>query len=121
MSPRTLRLIGRLADGWVPGSGVAQVARFAELNAVIDEAAEAAGRDPAAIRRIVNLWGSITDGPRGDDPLTGPVDHWVRTLTAWALDLKLDSFLFWPSDAGTADIERFAGEVVPAVHEAVGR
>jgi alkanesulfonate monooxygenase SsuD/methylene tetrahydromethanopterin reductase-like flavin-dependent oxidoreductase (luciferase family) len=121
MSPRTLRLIGRLADGWVPGSGVAHVARFPELNAVIDEAAEAAGRDSSDIRRIVNLWGSITDGPRGVDPLTGPVDHWVRTLTAWAQDLKLDSFLFWPSDAGTADIERFAGEVVPAVHEAVGR
>jgi alkanesulfonate monooxygenase SsuD/methylene tetrahydromethanopterin reductase-like flavin-dependent oxidoreductase (luciferase family) len=121
MAPRTLGLIGRLADGWVPGSGVAHVARFPELNARIDEAARAAGRDPAAIRRIVNLWGSITDGPRGDDELTGPVDHWIRTLTAWAQVLRLDSFVFWPSDARTSEIERFAAEVVPAVRAAVGR
>jgi alkanesulfonate monooxygenase SsuD/methylene tetrahydromethanopterin reductase-like flavin-dependent oxidoreductase (luciferase family) len=121
MTPRTLRLIGRLADGWVPGSGVQHVDRFPTLNAVIDEAAQAAGRDPASIRRIVNLWGSITDGPRGDGPLTGPVDHWVETLGGLAVDLRLDSFVFWPSDAGTESVERFAAEVVPAVRERAAR
>jgi alkanesulfonate monooxygenase SsuD/methylene tetrahydromethanopterin reductase-like flavin-dependent oxidoreductase (luciferase family) len=121
MAPRTLRLIGRLADGWVPGSGAAHVARFPALNARIDEAAQAAGRDATAIRRIVNLSGSITDGPRGDGPLTGPVEHWIETLSDWAVDLQLDSFVFWPSDTGTREIERFAAEVVPAVRGAVGR
>jgi alkanesulfonate monooxygenase SsuD/methylene tetrahydromethanopterin reductase-like flavin-dependent oxidoreductase (luciferase family) len=121
MAPRTLRLIGRLADGWVPGSGVRHVNRFAALNATIDEAAQAAGRDPASIRRIVNRWGSITDGARGDDPLTGPVSHWVETLSSWVEDLRLDSFVFWPSDTGVHDIERFAAEVVPAVRAATGR
>ncbi len=121
MAPRTLRLIGRLADGWVPGSGVAHVARFPALNAHIDDAAQAAGRDPSVIRRIVNLWGSITDGPRGEGPLTGPVDHWVETLSAWAVELRLESFVFWPSDSGTDQVERFAAEVVPAVRASVGR
>ena len=121
MTPRTLRLIGRVADGWVPGSGVQHVDRFPALNAVIDEAAQAAGRDPGSIRRIVNLWGSITDGSRGDGPLTGPVDHWVETLSAWTTDLRLDSFVFWPSDGGTESIERFAAEVVPAVRERAAR
>jgi alkanesulfonate monooxygenase SsuD/methylene tetrahydromethanopterin reductase-like flavin-dependent oxidoreductase (luciferase family) len=119
MTPRTLRLIGRLADGWVPGSGVQHVDRFPELNAHIDEAAEAAGRDPTAIRRIVNLWGSITDGARGDGPLTGPVAQWIETLAAWADDLRLDSFVFWPPDAGTGQIERFAAEVAPAVRDRI--
>jgi hypothetical protein len=120
-APRTLRLLGGVADGWVPGSGAQHVGRFPALNAIIDESAQAAGRDPGSIRRIVNLWGSITDGPRGDGPLTGPVDHWVETLGGWAVDLRLDSFVFWPPDTGTEQVERFAAEVVPAVRAAVGR
>ena len=51
MAPRALELIGRLADGWVPGGGISRVAEFPRLNARIDEAARAAGRDPSAIRR----------------------------------------------------------------------
>ena len=119
MAPKALDLIGRLADGWVPGGGISQIAAFPRLSARIDEAARAAGREPSAIRRILNLSGTITEGPQGTDPLDGPVDQWIDTLTGWALDLGVDSFVFWPPDTGTGQVDRFAAEVVPRVRELV--
>ena len=118
MAPRALELIGRKADGWVPGGGISQVDAFAGLAARIDDAAAAAGRDPRAIRRIVNVSGSITDGAIGDGPLDGPVELWIDRLTGWAVDLRIDAFVVWPPDAGTGMIEQIAAEIIPAVREA---
>jgi alkanesulfonate monooxygenase SsuD/methylene tetrahydromethanopterin reductase-like flavin-dependent oxidoreductase (luciferase family) len=118
MAPRALELIGRKADGWVPGGGVSRIDEFASLAARIDDAAAAAGRDPRAIRRIVNVSGSITDGAIGEGPLDGPVQLWIDKLTGWAVDLRVDAFIVWPPDAGTGMIEQVAAEVVPAVREA---
>jgi alkanesulfonate monooxygenase SsuD/methylene tetrahydromethanopterin reductase-like flavin-dependent oxidoreductase (luciferase family) len=120
MAPRTLDLIGRLADGWVPASGARRVPEFGALGAQIDEAAVSAGREPLAIRRIVNIDGVITDGVRGDGPLHGPPDQWIENLATWAREYRVGAFIFWPPDTQTQQIERFAAEVVPAVREAVG-
>ena len=119
MRTGALRLIGRLADGWIPGGGVSAISQFPELTARIDEAAQAAGRDPRSIRRIVNMAGTITTGARGEGPLDGPLDQWVDTLSSWALELGLDGFLLWTPDEGTEQVERFAAEVVPAVRAAL--
>jgi alkanesulfonate monooxygenase SsuD/methylene tetrahydromethanopterin reductase-like flavin-dependent oxidoreductase (luciferase family) len=115
MAPKGLDIVGRLADGWVPGGGISRMAEFPLLSARIDQAAQASGRNPNVIRRILNIAGTITTGPRGDAPLEGPVDQWVDTLAGWAIELGVDSFVLWPSDAGTGQIERFAADVVPAV------
>ena len=120
MAPAALRRIGRLADGWIPGGGIDRVDAVAELGAIIDDAALAAGRDPRAIRRIPNVHGVIRDTP-GDGPLDGPVERWVDQLVAWHLDLRVDSFVYWVPDDGLGPVERFAREVVPAVREAIAR
>jgi hypothetical protein len=120
MGRRALDLIGRLADGWVPGGGMSRVAESPELSARIDEAALAAGRDPAAIRRIFNV-GAVTTGvSAGDSPLEGPADEWVERLTAWAIQFRVDAFILWPGDTSTRGIERFAAEVAPAVRRLAG-
>src|SRR5690606_21021942 len=51
--PRILRMTGRAANGWLPSLGYLQggPAALAAMNAHIDEGADAAGRDPRAIRR----------------------------------------------------------------------
>lgn len=115
MSTGSLKLIGRLADGWIPGGGISRIGEFPPLIASIEEAAVAAGREPSAIRHIVNVSGTITDGARGEGPLDGPPDQWIDTLTRWWRDLGLAGFVFWPPDTGTYQIERFAAEIVPAV------
>lgn len=116
---RGLELIGRKADGWVPSLFSMPPDGYRDAAAQLDEAALAAGRDPAQIRRAYNIGGSITDGARGDGLLDGPVEQWVETLTGWALDLGVDTFVYWPPDDGTYPVQRFGGEIVPAVRQAV--
>jgi alkanesulfonate monooxygenase SsuD/methylene tetrahydromethanopterin reductase-like flavin-dependent oxidoreductase (luciferase family) len=119
--PRGLRLAGRMADGWVPSMGRVSLDDLRASSTVIDDAALAAGRDPSAIRRVYNIGGSITPevGGGGEGVLVGPVGHWIETLTAWAVDPGIDACIFWPTANELIQVERFAGEVAPAVREAL--
>ncbi len=112
-----LGLIGRLADGWVPSLAYAPPEKLPELQGRIDEAATGAGREPKEIRRAYNISGRIGEG--GDGLLDGPVSQWVEELTRFALELGMDTFIYWPSEDRERQVELFAGEVVPAVREAV--
>jgi alkanesulfonate monooxygenase SsuD/methylene tetrahydromethanopterin reductase-like flavin-dependent oxidoreductase (luciferase family) len=116
--PRMLDLTGRLGDGWLPSFGQAPPEDIPRMWKRIEEGAVRASRDPSAIRRLYNVRGMISDGPVRD-PLKGPPDHWIETLTSFVVDLGLDSFIFWPSDDVFGQIERFAQEVAPGVREAV--
>ncbi len=116
--PRMLALIGRLADGWIPSSSWARPERLSEMNQRINEAAEAAGRKPSDVRRIYNVAGMITDGPRGS-LLEGSISYWADELTRLTIDLGMDAFIFWPASDPTEQLRRFAEKVAPAVREAV--
>jgi alkanesulfonate monooxygenase SsuD/methylene tetrahydromethanopterin reductase-like flavin-dependent oxidoreductase (luciferase family) len=96
--PRMLALTGRAADGWVPSLGYLKPDDMNEANARIDDAARAAGRDPSAIRRVLNVGGDLT----AEDFATLVLEH------------GFDTFITSP-DAGDAFIE----EVVPKVRELV--
>jgi alkanesulfonate monooxygenase SsuD/methylene tetrahydromethanopterin reductase-like flavin-dependent oxidoreductase (luciferase family) len=116
--PRMLALTGRLADGWLPSIGGAPPEAIPEMAKRIDDAAASAGRDPADIRRVYNLKGLIADGPVRER-FHGPPEHWVEQLSQLHLEHRLDGFVFWPSEGDvTAQVERFASEVAPAVREA---
>src|SRR5207245_9768221 len=54
-TPRMLRLVGRLADGWWPTVAGLRPGDLTAGNAVIDAAAARAGREPHMIRRLLNL------------------------------------------------------------------
>jgi alkanesulfonate monooxygenase SsuD/methylene tetrahydromethanopterin reductase-like flavin-dependent oxidoreductase (luciferase family) len=121
--PRMLRLVGRKADGWLPSLGVLTRPELRAAHDRIDAAAEKAGRDPASIRRIVNLQGVIGERPApprselpvgylAGEPLAGSADWWVQTLAGFADD-GFDTIVFWPVDPTPAQVELFAGEVVP--------
>ena len=88
------------------------------MHARIDEAAVAAGRDPARIRRVYNVWGAI-DGSGGF--LQGSAERWVDELTELAVDHGMDTFVFGPSEDPVPQLRRFAAEVAPAVREQVAR
>jgi alkanesulfonate monooxygenase SsuD/methylene tetrahydromethanopterin reductase-like flavin-dependent oxidoreductase (luciferase family) len=112
--PRALALTGRLADGWVPSSTWATPDVVPAMMRHIDEAATDAGRDPSEIRRLLNVSGRIFDGAV-EEPLHGPPEHWIETLTGYARELGFDTFVFWPQEDADAQLERFASEVVPAL------
>jgi alkanesulfonate monooxygenase SsuD/methylene tetrahydromethanopterin reductase-like flavin-dependent oxidoreductase (luciferase family) len=98
--PRMLGLVGRAADGWVPSFGYLKPQAMPEANARIDDAARGAGRDPSAIRRVLNVGGDLT----AEDYATLVLEH------------GFDTFITSP-DAGEAFIE----EVVPRVRELVAK
>jgi alkanesulfonate monooxygenase SsuD/methylene tetrahydromethanopterin reductase-like flavin-dependent oxidoreductase (luciferase family) len=114
--PRALRLTARIADGWVP-SLRDDLGRLEEMTKRIDDAAADAGRDPAEIRRIVNINGTLTDG-RTEGLLHGPPGRWVEELSDIATRLRVDTFVLWTEGDG---YRRFAEEVAPAVRAEVGR
>lgn len=115
--PKMLDLIGRTADGWVPSSPFVPPDRLVAGQQRIDAAANAAGRDPADIRRIYNVSGSITAGPAGAW-LQGPAGHWVEELAALVLDVGIDTFVFWAEGDQTQQLHAWA-EVATGVREAV--
>jgi alkanesulfonate monooxygenase SsuD/methylene tetrahydromethanopterin reductase-like flavin-dependent oxidoreductase (luciferase family) len=110
MGPRALRLAGQVADGWLP-SLRDDPGSLAELAARLDDAAAGAGRDPADIRRVVNV-GAVTSG--APDELDAP--RWVDLLTELALGPGFDTFLL---GGPPAHLGPFADQVVPAVRAQV--
>ena len=116
--PRALALLGELADGWLPSLPRMPVETLNAKHAIIDEAAVAAGRDPASIRRLANVNGIITDG-RSEGFLNGPADQWVDQLAGLAVENGIDTFILWSNGDPIEQARRFA-ELIPKVRVAVG-
>lgn len=115
--PKMLRLLGAEADGWIATHRFLPPEGIATGNAIIDAAAREAGRDPREIRRLLNIDGRFS-AERGVF-LDGPPEQWVDDLLPLALDDGVGTFILMSDDP--AAIERFAGEVAPALREAVYR
>jgi alkanesulfonate monooxygenase SsuD/methylene tetrahydromethanopterin reductase-like flavin-dependent oxidoreductase (luciferase family) len=116
---RMLELTGRAADGWVPSLGYASPEDLGRMSRTIDAAAEAAGRDPAAIRRAFNVSGAFGSATAGF--LQGPPADWAEQLTGLALEHGMSVFILGTGPEAVDDLRRFAEEVAPAVREAVAR
>jgi alkanesulfonate monooxygenase SsuD/methylene tetrahydromethanopterin reductase-like flavin-dependent oxidoreductase (luciferase family) len=115
--PRNLRLTGRAADGWLPSFGYVQggLAGLDRMNQLIDAGAEAAGRHPRAVRRLLNVGGSFS--PTRGGLLDGPPAQWVDEISEIALEHGISGFILASDDQPT--IDRYAAEVAPAVRERV--
>ncbi|GIM95113.1 LLM class flavin-dependent oxidoreductase [Paractinoplanes toevensis] len=107
--PRMLRLVGAKADGWLPSLGYLKPGDLERGNAIIDEAAEKAGRDPREIRRLLNI-----SGEPGKEPA-----QWVDELLPLILDDGVGTLILGSDDP--LELQRFATEVIPAVREEVAR
>ena len=97
--PRMLSLVGRLGDGWVPSYGYLKEPELLEAGRRIDEAALAAGRDPRAVRRVLNA---------------GYMD--AEQLVALVTEYGIDTFLVTDDPD---EMRTFMSEVAPRVREEV--
>lgn len=115
--PHILRLVGRLADGWLPSIQYlpGEVADLDAMNSRIDDAAVAAGREPRAIRRMLNISGRFS--ATGSGFLDGPPQQWADELTDVALAYGISAFLLASDDTSTT--EWYAAEVASAVRRLV--
>jgi len=100
LKPRMLRLIGTKGDGWLPSLAYLKPGDLERGNAAIDEAAEAVGRDPREIRRLLNI------------PEL-PVDQ----LFDLAMENGTGTFILGLDDP--AAMQRFAEDVIPELRERV--
>lgn len=99
--PRMLRITGTLADGWVPSTPYLAPEAVPEAKKRIDDAAQAAGRDPGEIRRVYNVVGEFEPAQIAD----------------FVSELGFDGIVFATDDP--ARVDRLAGEVIPKVREEV--
>ena len=100
LKPRMLRLIGTKGDGWLPSLAYLKPGDLEAGHATIDEAAEAAGRDPREIRRLLN----IPELP-------------VEQLFDLAMEHGTGTFILGLDDP--AAMQRFAQDVIPELRERV--
>lgn len=115
--PRILGLTGRVADGWLPSMQYLPggLGDLTDMNARIDDGAHAAGRDPRAVRRMLNIGGSFAPSDGGF--LQGPPQQWAEQLASVALTYGTSGFLLASDD--TVTTQRYAAEVVPATRRLV--
>ncbi len=121
--PRMLDLVGRKADGWIAPLATGFETKPAAQER-IDAAARAAGRDPLAIRRAIQLVGTITDVPQttgrprsgpGNRPIRTTPDIWAKIITELAAEQRFDTINVI-LERGTAEqIRLFATRVMPLV------
>jgi alkanesulfonate monooxygenase SsuD/methylene tetrahydromethanopterin reductase-like flavin-dependent oxidoreductase (luciferase family) len=109
--PRMMRVVGRLADGWLPSVPRLPPEEVAPRQAAIDEAARRAGRDPAAIVRAVNL------------TLAGDPPTWPEQVLRAHRDLRFGTFVLGADDGGdpVGLVRRIGEELAPRVREALGQ
>ncbi|QXJ25419.1 LLM class flavin-dependent oxidoreductase [Actinomadura graeca] len=125
--PKALALTGRVADGWAaPIARYLPYERLRWAQDVITRAAGDAGRDPAAVTRIAQLVGEITDAPRpvrleGAEPVRTDVAGWADVLARLAGETGFDTFVYWPVTTGETQLRRWSREVVPAARALIAK
>jgi alkanesulfonate monooxygenase SsuD/methylene tetrahydromethanopterin reductase-like flavin-dependent oxidoreductase (luciferase family) len=107
--PRMLRVTGRLGDAWLPSLGghYLKPDDVPPMQAAIDEAARAAGRDPADVKRATNVMA-----------LEGDPGGWTDQLVRIAIDLRFETVLVSvPAEQPIEFIRRLGEEIAPRVRE----
>jgi alkanesulfonate monooxygenase SsuD/methylene tetrahydromethanopterin reductase-like flavin-dependent oxidoreductase (luciferase family) len=102
--PKMQDLVGRKANGWLPSLPVMEPGGLPKGNAIIDDAARAANRDPGEITRLLNIF---------------PGQQTPEALAQLAVEDGVSIFILASDDPDV--IERFAAETIPAVRERVAR
>jgi len=126
VGPRMLDLTGRKADGWIAPLATGYETKPAAQDR-IDSAAQAAGRDPASIRRVIQLVGTVTGTPHtssrprsgpGGQPIRTTPDIWASIIAEFAADQRFDTINLILEQETGEQLRRFAAEVMPLARTA---
>lgn len=127
VGPRMLNLIGRKGDGWIAPLGSGYETKPAGQDR-IDAAAQAAGRIPTDIRRVIQPVGAVTDSvqtrerPRtgpGTQPILTTPEVWANIIAEFVHEGRFDTINFVPQHEDVEQLTRFATEVIPAARAAI--
>lgn len=99
--PRMQRILGRKGDGWLPSLPWLKPGDIERGNQVIDDAARAAGRDPRAVTRLMN----VTPQYDAQDMAELAVEHGIS--------------VFIMSSDDPHELRRFATQTAPHIRDRV--
>jgi alkanesulfonate monooxygenase SsuD/methylene tetrahydromethanopterin reductase-like flavin-dependent oxidoreductase (luciferase family) len=126
VGPQMLDLTGRKADGWIAPLATGYETKPAAQDR-IDSAARAAGRDPASIRRVIQLVGAVTSTPHttsrprsgpGGLPIRTTPDIWAKIIAEFAADQRFDTINLVLEQETSEQLRLFAAEVIPLARAA---
>ncbi len=121
--PRGLRIVGRLADGWIKNRGWATLEEITSMLAIAEKSAVKVGRDPDSIRCVLGGTGFVAGNPadtaefQAQNPnaagLVGTTAEILAKIAAYH-KVGVDTFLVRPegTDAGE-QLARFGTEIIP--------
>jgi probable F420-dependent oxidoreductase len=117
--PRSLRLLGREADGWIPSLPYLPPNRYVERRDIVRKAAEEAGRNPDDITYAYNVGVRIDPAARKREGVViGGPDEVIEALADF-VRRGVNFINLWPAGGGEQR-ERLAEEVLPAVRQTTG-
>jgi len=113
--PRMLELTGRSADGWIPSSFLLEPEAAYRARDRVRAAALRAGRDADTLTCAYNI-GVLIDDHAAPQPgrLAGSAEHVADRLAEFVAH-GFTCFLFWLSEDAREQMERLAGQVIPAL------
>ncbi len=126
VGPRMLDLLGRKADGWIAPIATGYETKPPAQDRV-DAAARGAGRDPAAIRRVIQLVGTVTGIPHttsrprsgpGGQPIRTTPDIWAKIITEFAAEERFDTVNVLLEQETSQQLRLFGTEVIPLARAA---
>jgi alkanesulfonate monooxygenase SsuD/methylene tetrahydromethanopterin reductase-like flavin-dependent oxidoreductase (luciferase family) len=119
-------LLGHKADGWIAPIATGYETKPAAQDR-IDAAARAAGRDPAGIRRVIQLVGTVTGIPHttsrprsgpGGQPIRTTPDIWARIIAEFAAEERFDTVNVLLEQETSQQLRLFGTEVIPLARAA---
>ncbi|WP_327090254.1 LLM class flavin-dependent oxidoreductase [Nonomuraea sp. NBC_01738] len=116
--PRALAVTGRLADGWIPSYSFAGPQEVKVMRERVLAAAYEAGRAPEEITCAYNIAIRVDEHAEPTPGLlSGSPDYLIDTIRGFG-DMGFTAVNLMPGGDGVAEqVERLAGEVVPALRE----
>jgi hypothetical protein len=107
-----------------------------KMRQFLEQSISATGRKINEVRRNYNLAGTIFEGGANkegqrqedmimvtnseqDGLLVYSMDFWIDTIVIFYKDLQMDSFIFWPANESSEQVELFAKKVVPRVKKRI--
>lgn len=126
IGPKMLDLAGGKADGWIAPLATGYEAKPAAQDR-IDAAARAAGRDPASIRRVIQIVGTVTSTPGtasrprsgpGGQPIRTSPDIWAKIIAEFVTEERFDTVNLLPEQPTSDQLRLFATEVIPLARAA---
>jgi alkanesulfonate monooxygenase SsuD/methylene tetrahydromethanopterin reductase-like flavin-dependent oxidoreductase (luciferase family) len=126
VGPQMLDLTGRQADGWIAPLATGYETKPAAQDR-IDSAARAASRDPASIRRVIQLVGTVTPTPDttsrprsgpGAQPIRTTPQIWAQIIAEFAADQRFDTVNLVLEQETSEQLRLFAAEVIPLARAA---